>query len=133
MNEGITAICKVFFSSAEKYEKEQLLVLAESCREFLSACKEAIQLNEELIPADDQAQLEFHSQLKQGYAEIAEEVGRYLLPFEREVAGEELDDSEDTDTVSESVDELSFTDSSTPILPRIRSHTDTPAVRLSHQ
>jgi len=77
VNAGPLEICRVFLSpeNALKYPQPLVQKLQGIMREFITACDQALALNNNLIGAE---QLAFQESLTQGFAELQQKIGQYM-------------------------------------------------------
>ena len=74
VNEGVLEICKQFLETPE-YEEEYIVKLQERMKEFLKVCEEMLDINKNLIAAN---QIEFHEALVDGYHRLQNEMSKYI-------------------------------------------------------
>lgn len=76
VNAGPLAIAKTFLGeNRSKYDPKDITRLEEAMKLFISACKEALQLNKTIISAD---QKQFQELMEEGFANLSSEFDKLL-------------------------------------------------------
>jgi hypothetical protein len=104
VNEGATAICKIFLSDYNLYPKEHVLELIECAQEFLTLCKNALFRNFSFITTEKDR--EFHQEMESGFIQVEAEMNYYIsgVHFPEEKSSEassSMWEEDDTDEFSE--------------------------------
>ena len=105
MNEGATAICKIFLGDYLNFPREHIEALCDALRNFLLLCRSALDKNKGFIQNENDKA--FQMEMETGFVHVEGEMSYYLknVKYEEKVTDSISESNEDETSETNSVSE----------------------------